>query len=68
MPNTNTDQVIASIREHSPQLPILLTSGHAESHVLSRIKNLNETRFLPKPFCLHELLDAVRDALQEPTG
>ncbi|WMJ70228.1 response regulator [Stenotrophomonas sp. 24(2023)] len=46
------------VREHLPQLPILVTSGMDQHAVLPRL--LAGIHFLPKPYGMSELLDAIR--------
>lgn len=46
------------VREHLPQLPILVTSGMDQHHVLPQLRA--GIHFLPKPYSMSELLDAIR--------
>lgn len=64
MPNTDGSVVLARIRAEAPRLRVILTSGHAEQYVMSRIANLGGARFLQKPFSLDELLLAVEESLR----
>lgn len=46
------------VREHLPQLPILVTSGLDQHRVLPQLRD--GIHFLPKPYSMSELLDAIR--------
>ena len=46
------------VREHLPQLPILVTSGMDQHRVLPQLRA--GIHFLPKPYSMSELLDAIR--------
>ena len=46
------------MREHLPQLPILVTSGMDQHRVLPQLRA--GIHFLPKPYSMSELLDAIR--------
>jgi two-component system cell cycle sensor histidine kinase/response regulator CckA len=65
MPRMNGRELFEALQRSRPELKVLYMSDHTddvlESHGLSR----DEIRCLPKPFSLHELLGAVREALEE---
>lgn len=46
------------VREHLPQLPILVTSGMDQHRVLPQLRA--GIHFLPEPYSMSELLDAIR--------
>jgi len=50
------------VREAQPQLPILVTSGLEPREVLPLLGP--GMHFLPKPYCMSELLDAIRLCFQ----
>lgn len=52
------------LRAESPDLPILLTSGHPSGN--ERAAALPRSAFLAKPFSEDALLEAVRELLHEP--
>ena len=63
MPKLTGLAMAQEIRKLSPNVPILMTSG------LSRVKPDTQglqhiTRFLPKPFTMHELLSAIKEVMQ----
>jgi two-component system cell cycle sensor histidine kinase/response regulator CckA len=49
-------------RKDRPELPILFMSGYAEEQLRKSI-DLDNVGFLPKPFSVQELAEAVRDSL-----
>jgi len=52
------------IQQFQPGLPVLVTSGLPPVEVLPQLTGA--MRFLPKPYTMSELLDAIRDTLQSP--
>jgi len=52
------------IQQYQPGLPVLVTSGLPQAEVLPQLTGA--MRFLPKPYTMSELLDAIRDTLQPP--
>ena len=61
LPGRRGDEVMAALRELRPQLPVLLTSGHAPEDL--RLAQDASTKFLRKPFLPDDLLDAVGELL-----
>ena len=53
-----------TIQEFQPGLPVLVTSGMQPAVVLPQLGP--GMRFLPKPYSMSDLLDAIRDSLQPP--
>ncbi len=53
-----------AIQQFQPGLPLLVTSGLPPMDVLPRLTA--GMRFLPKPYSMSELLDAIREGLQPP--
>lgn len=51
-------EVAHRVRDAFPQLPILVTSGLQPQAVLPQLRP--GMHFLPKPYCMSELLDAIR--------
>jgi len=51
-------EVAHRVRDAFPQLPILVTSGLQPHEVLPQLRP--GMHFLPKPYCMSELLDAIR--------
>jgi len=50
------------VRDAFPRLPILVTSGMCQHEVLPQLRN--DIHFLPKPYCMSELLDAIRQCFR----
>jgi len=52
------------LRELYGEVKILFMSGYAEEQLRESI-NLDNVSFLPKPFSVQQIAEAVRDALSE---
>jgi two-component system cell cycle sensor histidine kinase/response regulator CckA len=55
------------LRRQHPGMPILFMSGYAEEQ-LRRSIDLDNVAFLPKPFSVQQLAEAVRDVLAQGDG
>ncbi|MHA6719569.1 hybrid sensor histidine kinase/response regulator [Sphingomonas sp. RS6] len=62
MPVLDGPTMARRMRERWPDLPILFMSGYAEEQ-LRRSIDLDNVAFLPKPFSVQQLAEAVRDIL-----
>jgi two-component system, cell cycle sensor histidine kinase and response regulator CckA len=62
MPVMDGPTLVRHARESNPALPILFMSGYAEEQLRKTI-DLNNIAFLPKPFSVQQLAEAVRDVL-----
>ena len=62
MPGMDGPTMVREARKTRPELPILFMSGYAEEQLRKSIDIAN-VAFLPKPFSVQELAEAVRKAL-----
>ncbi len=62
MPVMDGPTLVRHARESDPTLPILFMSGYAEEQLRKTI-DLDNIAFLPKPFSVQQLAEAVRDVL-----
>jgi len=62
MPTMDGPTVVRAARESRPDLPILFISGYAEEQLRKSI-DIPAVSFLPKPFSVRQLAEAVRDTL-----
>ena len=62
MPNMDGPKMARQIRQSHPDLPILFMSGYAEEQLRKSI-DIPNMHFLPKPFSVAEIGEAVLDAL-----
>lgn len=62
MPNMDGPTMVATARLRRPDLPVLFMSGYAEEQLRKSIDIAN-VAFLPKPFSVAQLSDAVRQAV-----
>ena len=60
MPVLDGFEVMRTIRAEHPTLPIVLCSGYDKHEVIARLPDDPYCQFLPKPFTVHDLEDAVR--------
>jgi two-component system, cell cycle sensor histidine kinase and response regulator CckA len=62
MPNMDGPAMARELRVQRPDMRILFMSGYAEEQLRKSI-NLDKVAFLPKPFSVQQIAEAVRDAL-----
>jgi len=65
MPGLPGDQLLKSLRQLSPTLPVILTSGYTDGRVLP--SGTDRVVFLQKPFRPEELMSLVREMVGEKT-
>lgn len=62
MPAMDGPTMVREARKARPGIPVLFMSGYAEEHLRKSI-DIDQVAFLPKPFSVQELAEAVREAL-----
>jgi two-component system, cell cycle sensor histidine kinase and response regulator CckA len=62
MPSMDGPTTVKEARKTHPDLPILFISGYAEEQLRKSI-DIDKVAFLPKPFSVHKLAEAARDAM-----
>jgi two-component system cell cycle sensor histidine kinase/response regulator CckA len=62
MPLMDGPTMVREARKTRPELPILFMSGYAEEQLRKSI-DIDNVAFLPKPFSVQELAEAVRKVL-----
>ena len=67
MPGMDGPQTVRAVRERLPDVPVLFMSGYAEEQARRRI-DVDNAAFLPKPFSVAQLTDAVARLLPEGGG
>jgi hemerythrin-like metal-binding protein/PAS domain S-box-containing protein len=65
MPRMNGEDAYRALRAHGMLVPVLLTSGFCEGDVLEHFHGKGIAGFLQKPYRLHLLALAVRQALDQ---
>ncbi len=65
MPGMDGPALIRKIREDRPTLPVVCISGYSEDALRQRIADTESVAFLPKPFSLKQLAQAVKLATTE---
>ncbi len=63
MPHMDGWETLAALRRLSPALPIVLTSGYDEAHVMANMQDERPQAFLSKPFNAERLRRALGTAL-----
>jgi len=63
MPHLNGWETLAALRRLSSALPIVLTSGYDEAHVMAHMQDERPQAFLSKPFNVERLRQALGAAL-----
>ena len=67
MPHMNGWDTLAALRKLSPTVPVILTSGYDEAHVMAEERDEQPQAFLAKPYSVDALRAAIRRALSAPT-
>lgn len=67
MPTLDGPTMVRQLRQSRPLLPVLFMSGYAEEQLRESI-GIADVDFLPKPFSVTQLTDAVADALARARG
>jgi len=67
MPTMDGPTMVRQLREKRPLLPVLFMSGYAEEQLRESI-GIADVDFLPKPFSVAQLTDAVADVLARAGG
>ncbi len=67
MPTMDGPTMVRQLRAERPLLPVLFMSGYAEGQLRQSI-GIADVDFLPKPFSVLQLTDAVADALARARG
>ncbi|GLH73676.1 hypothetical protein GETHLI_21780 [Geothrix limicola] len=65
MPRMGGAEAFRLIRERSPRVKVLLTSGYTQKESLESLVDLPPNGFLQKPFRVRDLIAKVRDLLQQ---
>jgi len=63
MPIMDGREAFQRIREISPTVPIILSSGYNEQDAVGDLTGANLTGFLPKPYLHHQFEAVIRQAL-----
>jgi two-component system, cell cycle sensor histidine kinase and response regulator CckA len=63
MPNMDGPAMARELRKTHSDIRILFMSGYAEEQLRQSI-NIDKVAFLPKPFSVQQIAEAVRDALK----
>lgn len=61
MPGLDGPATIAALQENSPLLKVIAVSGGRLSPFFGRLADLGVRHFVPKPFCLQEILEAIEE-------
>jgi PAS domain S-box-containing protein len=65
MPRLSGEEALRLLRDECPDVPVVLTSGYAESEIATRFEGVPLEGFLQKPFRPAELVDRIRAALEK---
>lgn len=63
MPKTNGMELLQIIRDHYPELEVIMITGYASIESAVKATKLGATSYLPKPFTPDELTDVTKKAL-----
>lgn len=65
MPKTDGMELLKIIREHYPELDVIMITGYASIESAVRAVKLGATAYLPKPFTPDELMNVTGKVLQD---
>ncbi|MGC6487621.1 MAG: sigma-54-dependent transcriptional regulator [Planctomycetota bacterium] len=65
LPDTPGDELLATIRERHPDVPVLVLSGERELDRVVRCMKLGALDYIPKPFEALRLQTSVRNAIEQ---
>jgi len=65
MPHMNGWDTLAALRKTSPDIPVILSSGYDEAHVMADEHPERPNAFLGKPYRLQELNNTIRQTLAD---
>jgi two-component system, cell cycle sensor histidine kinase and response regulator CckA len=68
MPRLSGAETFKALRERSPKLPVVITSGYSENDALEVVGRAPATYFLHKPFTPAELVERLARALASNTA
>ncbi|MGB3273791.1 MAG: response regulator, partial [Xanthobacteraceae bacterium] len=69
MPEMDGPTMLAEMRKRNPDLKIIFVSGYAEDAFEKSLPDNEQFAFLPKPFTLSQLVEAVKETMgAEPTA
>lgn len=63
LPGMTSEDVLRGIRSERPDLPVILASGYDRDEAMNRLKGMEITSFLHKPFTTDSLAHELRVAL-----
>jgi CheY-like chemotaxis protein len=63
MPNRNGLELVAAVRMHHPNVPIILMTGHGSESLAVEALQRGASNYVPKPQLGERLLDSVEEAL-----
>ncbi len=66
MPHLDGWETLSALRQLSPQIPVILTSGYDEAHAMADDRKERPQAFLAKPFGAQALRNAIERALAIP--
>ena len=65
MPRMDGWETLAALRQLAPELPVILSSGYDEDQVMAGDHPERPSAFLPKPYLIKELREALGHALND---
>jgi PAS domain S-box-containing protein len=68
MPGLTGDKLARELRRLRPELPVILTTGFSHLVPPDAMRTLGVVALLHKPFSAHDLVAAVRDAMERASG
>ena len=64
MPEMDGPTLLKELRKTNPDMKVIFISGYAEDAFKKNLDDNEKFSFLPKPFSLKQLAEAVKDAME----
>ncbi len=64
MPGMDGEEMFRRLRQIDPQVPVVMTSGYAETGIVPRFTDQPRCGFLQKPYTLEALTERLREVLE----
>lgn len=68
MPDLSGEQVAYKIREIDPTMPIIISSGYAESQLMAQLDLSKGVSFVRKPYLIDTMMQAIKENLKSGNG
>jgi DNA-binding NtrC family response regulator len=61
-------QFLEKVSQLYPEIPVILSSVHSGSDIMAQVMDTGAAYFLPRPFKINQLQEAIYQAIQRHTN